>query len=138
MKNFSTSFNLLAKLINQVIIISNKLFHFFMKFWMLQERKLCICGIFGKWQFPIFWIFFSRNHFLEGGFIFQWGEGGLFFSFFFGEGGERGCPKGGGAWVLMGVFKKNHGMVAPPLSYASHIRGNPDYKTKYWLQSLDS
>ena len=53
-----------------------------MKFWMLEERELCFCGIFAKWQFLIFWIFFSRNHFLEGDFIFQWAErgGGLFFS----------------------------------------------------------
>ena len=40
------------------MIISNKPFHFFMKFWMLQEKKLCLCGIFAKRQFPIFWVFF--------------------------------------------------------------------------------
>ena len=84
---WNQEFFYIIKFVNQVnsstnIIISNKLFHFFMKFWMLPERKSCICGIFVKWQFPIFWIFFvgiifwKELHFsMEGG----RGSGGLHF-----------------------------------------------------------
>ena len=69
---------------------------------MLQVRKSCFCGIsaiFLKCCFTSetsindsfrFLGFFSRNHFLDGGFTFQWWVGASFLS-------------GGGASVLMGV-----------------------------------
>ena len=44
-RNFSTSYNLLAKLINKVIYFLTNCFTFLMKFWMLQVRKSNFCGI---------------------------------------------------------------------------------------------
>ena len=55
---------------------------------------------------------FSRNHFMEGCFTFQWG------GFVFQMGGEGFILKGGrpigGASILMGFFGKDHKMGAPP------------------------
>ena len=66
---------------------------------MLQVRKFCECCFMSETQVlttvPDCSGCFPRNHFLEGGFTFQWGGGGCF-----------------------SVFKKNHGIGgtfhAPP------------------------
>ena len=85
MKNFSTSYSLLAKSVNQVIYFQTNCFTFRMKFWMPQVRKSRFCGIsdiffqccfMSEAQVLItvsnFFCFFSKNHVLEGGFTFQW------------------------------------------------------------------
>ena len=61
---------------------------------------------------PDFFGFFSRNHFLEGGFTFQW-KGGCFsvsweLHFYVQEGGG-GCPMRGIGFDE-GFLKKNHRM----------------------------
>ena len=90
-RNFSTSYNLLAKLINKVIYFLTNCFTFLMKFWMLQVRKSHFCGISAICYFMIetqvlmtvsrFFCFFlgiiSWNGallFNGGGFTFKWGR----------------------------------------------------------------
>ena len=81
------SYNLLAKSINQVYnIISNKLLHFSYKILNAPSEKITFlwnfCHLFPvlfyEWNQVLMTVsnfsgFFSRNHFLEGGFTFQWG-----------------------------------------------------------------
>ena len=68
---------------------------------------------------PDFFGFFSRNHFLEGGFTFQW-KGGCFsvggFIFMCGGEGGWGCPMRGIGFDG-GFLKKNNRMegATPPL-----------------------
>ena len=112
-----------------------------MKFWMLQVRKSHLCGISAIFSQCYFMSetqelmtvsgFFSRNHFLEGGFTFQWG--GLIFKW-----GE-GTPLGASALMGDGVFKKNHavwgGGGCPPIP---PTMGNPlgvPYKAENWHAS---
>ena len=98
------------------LIFFNKLFHFLYKIWMLQVIKSDSCGISAVFFQCCFMIetqvlmavsdfsgIFSRKHFLEVGFTFQWQVyflrwGASFLSW--------GCPWG--ASVLMGEFSKKN------------------------------
>ena len=98
------------------LIFFNKLFHFLYKIWMLQVIKSDSCGISAVFFHCCFMIktqvlmavsdfsgIFSRKHFLEVGFTFQWQVyflrwGASFLSW--------GCPWG--ASVLMGEFSKKN------------------------------
>ena len=98
--------------INQVIqYFLTSYFTYLTKFWMFQVRKPYSCDfchlfpvLFYAWNTSIndsFWFlgFFSRNHFLEGGFTFQQGvcfSDGVLFIF----------KWGGGHWFWQGVFWK--------------------------------
>ena len=110
--------------INQVTILSNKLFHFSYKKLNAPSEKIMSLWNFCH-PFPVFydwntstndriWFFrvFSRNHFLEGGFTFQWG----WVLFFRWEGfifKWVGAPWG--VLVLMGGgFKKKGSMGGHP------------------------
>ena len=81
---------------------------------MLQVRKSFSCGISAisfqccfmsetqvLMSFQFFGLF-SRNHFLEGGFIFQWGASFL--------GGGRGHPLGASVLMWRGRGSRNHRM----------------------------
>ena len=92
------SFNLLAKLINQAMLyFLINCFIFLTKFWVLQKRKSCSCGIsaifFQCWfmsetqvlmAVSDFLNFFSRFSFF---FFFWWGDGG--------DGDAAPCPSRG-------------------------------------------
>ena len=117
---FSMSCNLLAKSINQVkpYFLTN-CFTFLTKFWTLT---------FSWW---ICRIFFSRNHFLEGSFTFQWWRRGMFSSsgasFLSGRGGA-----GGGRGHCMGGISVDGGEVSKKtigwrgaLPMHPHTMGNP-------------
>ena len=124
--------NLLAMSVSQAIqYFQANCFTFLTKFWMLQVRKSCSCGICAiffqccfmtETQVLItasdFSEFFSRNHFLEGGFALQWRVVFQLRSFIF----KWGMPRwGGGASVLMGRVSKtivewgDGGAPMPPL-----------------------
>ena len=117
---FSMSCNLLAKSINQVkLYFLTNCFTFLTKFWTLT---------FSWW---ICRIFFSRNHFLEGSFTFQWWRRGMFSSsgasFLSGRGGAGGW-KGSlhgrnQCWWGWG-FEKNYRMEGCPPHAPPHY-GKP-------------
>ena len=69
---------------------------------------------------------FSRNHFMEGCFMFQWrGEVVFQMGASFLSGGGDGHPmRGHRFWWGGGVIEKNHKMGGAPL-YAPHTMGNP-------------
>ena len=104
------------------MIISNKLFHFFMKFWMLQERKSHFCGIFANFfqcsfkskmqvlmTVQFFGYFFVGIIWRGGrGFIFKWG-----------------VPHGGSMGFDGEGVKKIMGWVGEGMSLCTPIRGNP-------------
>ena len=87
-RNFSTSYNLLAKSFNQVVYFLTNCFTFLIKFCMLKVRKSRFCEMFANFfqcrfmnetqvsmTVSNFLGLFSRYHFLEGDFTFQWGVG---------------------------------------------------------------
>ena len=116
--NFSMSYNLLAKSSNPVIyyFLTNYFTFLKMKYlWMLQVRKSFFvefvsffpqCCFMSETQVLMtvsnFFVLFSRNHFLEGSFTFQWGN----------------APLGHQLW--WGVFKKIMGWEVPFLCPPSH------------------
>ena len=102
------------------IILSNKLFHFYYKSLNATRKKIMFlwnfCHIFPAlfyhWSTSIndsfqFFRVFSRNHFLERGFIFQWGKGMWCFL----DGGTSFLSEGARHWrasVLMGGSRKKN------------------------------
>ena len=116
-RNFSTSYNLLAKSINQAIqhFLTN-CFTFLTKFLMFQVRKSRYSGIsllfpvlFYEWNTSINVSFWFWGVFLLG--IISW-KGALLFNgrgFIFKWGRHPFCPPGASALMGRG-FQKNHGM----------------------------
>ena len=95
-------------LINQVTYFLANCFFFRTKFWMLQVIKSDSCRILAIFFQCCFMIetqvlmtvsnfsgIFSRNHFLEGGFTFQWGRGGVPILI---GGFKENCRMGGGGY----------------------------------------